>query len=85
MDPLKTEVNTEHVKKEQNVKNVQDYRWEEDVHKTIKYVYFEKQENQVKQDHNEDINKNAIQALKKPYKSYNTDFINNINDKFKNM
>ena len=48
-------------------------------------LFFPKQENQVREDHNEYIDKNVIQALKKMNKSYNPVFINYINDKFKDI
>ena len=60
IDPFKNEVNTKNVKTEENAKTKQYYGVEEDVQKTIKRVSFERQENQVKQDHHEDINKNVI-------------------------
>ena len=59
--------------------------WEEDVQKNIKSVSFAKQENQVKQDNHKDIDKNIIRALNKLDTSYNPDYINYINDKFKDM
>ena len=43
------------------------------------------EENQVKQDHHEDIDKNFIQVLKKLDTPYNPAYINYINDKFKDM
>ena len=57
----------------------------EDVKNAIKCISFAKQENQVKQDHHEDIDKNVIQALKKIYTSYNPDSLNYINRKFKDI
>ena len=57
----------------------------EDVQKTIKRVSFKKQENQLKQYHHEDIDKNVIQELKKLDTSYNPDSLNFINNKFKYM
>ena len=47
-------------KTEEYIKTNQDYRGREDVQKTIKIVYFDKQENNVKQDHREYIYKNFI-------------------------
>ena len=46
---------------------------------TIKTVSFKIQEKKVKQDHNEQINKNLILALKKMDTSYNTASIKYIN------
>ena len=43
IDPIKTEVNTENRKTEENINADQDSRGEEDTHKTIKSVSFEKQ------------------------------------------
>ena len=40
MDPVKTEVNTEYVKTEQNIKTNQDSRGIKYVHKTIKTIPF---------------------------------------------
>ena len=64
IDPVKNQVNTENIKTEENVKTNQDYRGEEDAQKFFKSVTFEKQENRVKQDHHEEIDKNVIRALK---------------------
>ena len=57
IDPFNNEVNTENVKIDESVKTDQDYRGGEDVHKTKNSVSFTKQENKVKQDHHEDIEK----------------------------
>ena len=62
-----------------------DYSGEEDRQKTIKSVFFAKQDNQIKQDNHEDIDKNVIQALKKLDTSYNIDYLRYINDEFNNM
>ena len=47
---------------------------------TIKTVSLKIQEKKVKQDHNEQINKNLILALKKMDTSYNTASIKYINE-----
>ena len=47
--------------------------------------YFEKQENQLKQDHHEYIDKKVIQSLKKLDTSYNPASLNYIHYKFKDM
>ena len=77
-------VKTKDRKSEQNVNNEQGYREEEDVKNTTNTVFFTKQENQVKQDHNKDII-NVVRALKKLYMSYNLDSVNYISDKFKDV
>ena len=53
MEPFKTEVKTGYLKTEQNVKNKQDYRGGGVSRKSFS------QENQVKKDHNEYIEKNS--------------------------
>ena len=73
------------MKAEENIKTGQYFRGEEDKHKTIKNLYFEKQENQVEQDHHKDIDKNVILALKNLDKSYNLASIKYITDKFNGM
>ena len=65
IDPDKNKVKIENLKTEENVNTKQDSRGEEDVQKTIKSVYFAKQENQVKQYHHGYIDKNVVQELKK--------------------
>ena len=60
-------------------------RGKEYTQKNIKNVSFKKEKNQGKQGHHEDIDKNIIQALKKLDTSYNPDYIDYINDKFKDM
>ena len=67
---------TENVKTEENFKTKLDFRGEENVQKTIKTVYFTKQENNIKQDHHEYIDKNVIQSLNKMNMSYNPDDLN---------
>ena len=67
---------TENVKTEENFKTKLDFRGEENVQKTIKTVYFKKQENNIKQDHHEYIDKNVIQSLNKMNMSYNPDDLN---------
>ena len=84
MDPVKTEVKTKNIKKE-NIKTKKYSRWEEDVLKTIKSVTFAKQNNQVKKDHHEDTDKKFIRALKKLDTSYNNASLNYINNKLNNM
>ena len=61
MGPFKTE----DVKSEHNITNKRDYRGEEELEKDINTVSCAKQENQVKQDHHEDIYKSIILELKK--------------------
>ena len=78
-------VNTEDIKSEQDMKTEMDSRGREDANNTINTVSFAKQENQVKQDQHEDIDNKIIQALKKLDLSYNTDSLNHINYKFKDM
>ena len=65
MDPVNNEIKSENVKTEENVNTEQYFRDEEDVQKTIEIVYFAKQENQIKQDRHEEIEKNFIRSLKK--------------------
>ena len=84
MDPLNTEVKTEDVKSK-NVTTKQDYRRVDDLQNTIKRVSFAKQENQVKQDQHEYMDKNTVLALNKLDKSYNDSYINYINCEFKEM
>ena len=64
IDHFKTEVNTEDVKYQHNINTEQYPRGEEDVHNNIKAVSCAEQENKVKQDHHEEIDKNVIQTLK---------------------
>ena len=67
------------------MKTDQYFRGKEDIQKTIKSIYFEKQVNQVKQYHHEDIDRNIIRALKKLGISYNLASLNYINNKIKEM
>ena len=60
-------INTEDIKDEHNFKTKQDYRGREDLQKTINTIYYIKKDNQVKQHHHEDIDKNFIRSLKKLY------------------
>ena len=85
IDPVKNKVKTENIKAKENIKTDQYSRGEEDAHKTIKNVSFKKQENQVEQDHHEDMDKNVIRALKNLDTSYNPASINQITDKFNGM
>ena len=55
--------------------NLRRVRFEE-MQKTIRSVSFKKQENQVKQDNPEDIEKNVIRSLKKLDTSYNPHSLN---------
>ena len=83
-DPVNNEVKTKNVKTKENVGTKQYSNREEAVQNIFKRVSFAKQENQVKQFH-EDIDKNVLRALKKLDTSYNPDSINYINKKFKDM
>ena len=85
IDHVKTKFNTENVKTEENFKTKQDSRGEEDAQKTIKIIYSVKQENQVKQNHHEDIDRNIIRSLKKLDTSYNPASLNYTKDKVKDM
>ena len=50
----------ENVKTKENLKTEQNSRGGEDTQKTTKSIYFAKQENKVKQEHHEDMDKNFI-------------------------
>ena len=79
INPVKTEVNNEDIKTEQNVNTNQVYRGWEDLQNNTKTIYFAKQENKFKPDHHEDIGKIVIQELKKLDMLYNPASLNYIN------
>ena len=81
IDPVKNKDKTKNVKTEGKVKTKQYFNNKEEAQKIIKGFSFAKQENQVKQYHHEDIDKNVILALKKPDTSYNLASLNHINEK----